>query len=89
MAVGGERRLQSGRRARPDLAQHLNRPKCRLVSQGNDISWGRGSSRTCRFTWQLVTSADINRDGAPDLIWRNSATGQNVVWYLGRTTYVG
>ena len=36
--------------------------------------------------WQIVVSADINRDGASDLIWRNRATGQNAVWYLNGTT---
>ena len=41
------------------------------------------------LTWQLVASADVDRDGAPDLIWRNTQTGANVVWYLNGTTIVG
>lgn len=46
-------------------------------------------------TWQLIgaTSAevavDVNRDRHPDLIWRNVATGANVVWYLDGTTLLG
>ena len=28
--------------------------------------------------WQLVASADINRDGTSDLIWRQRVSGANV-----------
>ena len=40
-------------------------------------------------TWRLAASADVNQDGAPDLIWHNSATGQNAVWYLNGASVVG
>jgi len=36
-----------------------------------------------------VATADINRDGASDLIWRHRVSGDNVVWYLNGTTIVG
>jgi len=26
--------------------------------------------------------ADYNADGRPDLVWRNSSTGQNALWLL-------
>jgi hypothetical protein len=39
--------------------------------------------------WQLSAVADINKDGKTDLIWRHADTGQNVVWYLNGTTYLG
>jgi hypothetical protein len=32
--------------------------------------------------------ADFNRDGKPDVLWRNGVTGQNIVWYLNNATYV-
>ncbi len=38
--------------------------------------------------WQIVATADFNRDANPDLVWRNDATGQNVIWYLKGTTFV-
>ena len=27
-------------------------------------------------------AADFDSDGKPDIVWRNSTTGQNVVWYM-------
>jgi uncharacterized delta-60 repeat protein len=33
--------------------------------------------------WQIKASADFNKDGALDIVWRNSITGENLVWYLG------
>jgi hypothetical protein len=30
----------------------------------------------------LVVPWDFNRNGQPDLLWRNVVTGQNVVWYM-------
>lgn len=33
--------------------------------------------------WKVVAAADINRDGAIDLIWQNDTNGQVLVWYLG------
>lgn len=33
--------------------------------------------------WRLVTSADFNGDGRPDLVWQNEATRQATVWYMG------
>ncbi len=35
--------------------------------------------------WHVVSMADFNSDGYPDMLWENSATGQLVVWYLGGT----
>ncbi|MBD2021059.1 FG-GAP repeat protein, partial [Leptolyngbya sp. FACHB-36] len=32
--------------------------------------------------WVLHDAADFNRDGKPDLLWRNYATGDNAVWIL-------
>ena len=30
---------------------------------------------------------DFNNDGSPDILWRNTSTGKNLVWYMnGRTT---
>ncbi|MEQ1911817.1 MAG: FG-GAP repeat protein, partial [Vicinamibacterales bacterium] len=36
--------------------------------------------------WQIALAADVNGDSHPDLIWRNTTTGANVVWFLSGTT---
>jgi hypothetical protein len=33
--------------------------------------------------------ADFNADGKPDILWRNQATGDNVVWFMNGTTISG
>jgi len=32
---------------------------------------------------------DFNFDGTTDILWRNTATGQNVVWYLNGVSFIG
>jgi hypothetical protein len=42
--------------------------------------------------WRLVSAADFNGDGMPDLVWQNDSSGQAIVWYMGGsqgTTYLG
>ena len=39
--------------------------------------------------WRVSAVADINYDHMPDLIWRNSATGENVAWLMAGTTLGG
>jgi hypothetical protein len=33
-------------------------------------------------TWQVVGTADANRDGTSDILWRNRGSGVNVWWYM-------
>jgi FtsP/CotA-like multicopper oxidase with cupredoxin domain len=39
--------------------------------------------------WKIVGTGDFNGDGKPDILWRNSATGQNKVWYMNKVIYSG
>ena len=32
--------------------------------------------------WQICGSGDMNGDGRGDIVWRNTATGNNGCWYL-------
>ena len=32
------------------------------------------------LNWRIVGAADFNSDGKPDILWRNFATGANMVW---------
>ena len=76
--------------AESDLAQHGTRPTvgCGTWS-GTTYLGSAGFPTVVDQAWRLAASADFNQDGAPDLIWRNTSTGQNAVWYLRGTTYLG
>ena len=32
--------------------------------------------------WTLAKTADVNADGAKDIVWQNSNTGEVVVWQM-------
>ncbi|WP_392535695.1 DUF4347 domain-containing protein [Nostoc sp. C117] len=34
------------------------------------------------LNWQIVSTADFNRDGTPDILWRNKANGENTIWEM-------
>jgi hypothetical protein len=36
-----------------------------------------------------IANVDFNSDGNPDILWRDSTTGQNVVWFMTGTTHTG
>jgi VCBS repeat-containing protein len=40
-------------------------------------------------TWDVVDTGDYNRDGKTDVIWRNHATGHNIVWLMDGTRTIG
>jgi VCBS repeat-containing protein len=40
------------------------------------------------LNWQIISStADFNRDGYADILWRNQATGENALWQMNSTGY--
>jgi hypothetical protein len=39
--------------------------------------------------WEIAGVADFNNDGNPDILWRNTHTGQNYVWYMNGVTNIG
>jgi len=38
--------------------------------------------------WDVVSAADINRDGSPDLVFQNRLTGDIFIWYMHGTTMI-
>ena len=44
---------------------------------------------TPKMTNLSANAPDFNGDGYADLVWRNSATGENVIWYLKGTAFAG
>lgn len=41
------------------------------------------------LNWSIVGTGDFNGDSRPDILWRNTANGANVVWYMNGATYAG
>jgi hypothetical protein len=37
----------------------------------------------------MAVVADFNGDGKPDVLWRHSVTGENILWYLDGAARVG
>ena len=35
--------------------------------------------------WVIGGVHDANKDGKPDILWRNTISGQNVIWYMNNT----
>jgi Ca2+-binding RTX toxin-like protein len=39
--------------------------------------------------WKIESLADMNGDGHVDILWRNSRTGENHLWYMDNATVLG
>ncbi|HBZ57076.1 MAG TPA: hypothetical protein DEO88_16855, partial [Syntrophobacteraceae bacterium] len=39
--------------------------------------------------WVIEDTADFNADGKIDILWRNTTTGENVVWYMNGAELLG
>jgi len=56
------------------------------LMNGKSVLAGSGSTTALsNAAWVVAASGDFNRDGFTDLLWRNSASGQNVVWFMSGT----
>jgi hypothetical protein len=55
----------------------------------NPIGYGWLATIPPAWGWQIVGVGDFNHDGKPDILWRNSSTGANVVWYMNGATQTG
>jgi FG-GAP-like repeat/FG-GAP repeat len=43
-------------------------------------------TRVTDTEWKMITAADFNGDGKADILWRNSRTGENAIWFMDATT---
>jgi len=90
----------SGKGRRDDFAGN-GRPAVvwRHASNGSNVLWLMSDEDSVGqlvtlpqvpdANWRIASTGDLNRDGKPDLIWRNSATGDNVAWLMNGTTVGG
>jgi hypothetical protein len=40
------------------------------------------------LNWKIVGTGDFNSDGKTDILWRNTSTGENSLWYMDGATFV-
>jgi hypothetical protein len=82
----------TGTIANDDYAQLL----WRNSASGENAVWQLNSSTlqssyylppVADLNWQIISTADFNRDGNADLLWRNQATGENAIWQMNSTGY--
>jgi FG-GAP-like repeat len=50
---------------------------------------GGGSPGSAAPPWQPFGTGDFNGDGFDDILWRNTSTGQVVVWFVNGTSVIG
>jgi hypothetical protein len=41
------------------------------------------------LNWRIVGTGDFNKDGNVDILWRNSSSGANYIWYMNGATHTG
>ena len=44
---------------------------------------------TVTLDWKMSGIGDFNKDGNPDILWRNPSTGENLVWYMEGVAHTG
>ena len=65
-------------------------------ASGQNVLWFMGGNNNTQImssaslttvggSWDIKGIADFNGDDRPDLIWRDGASGQNVLWFMGGT----
>src|SRR5437879_7776325 len=45
-----------------------------------------GYIRSVDMNWRIAGTGDLDGDGKADILWRNSATGENYVFFMNGTT---
>jgi hypothetical protein len=59
-----------------------------VAADGQSISNSYALPSVSDINWKLVATADFNADGNLDLVWRNSVTGDNAVWFMNGGAFV-
>jgi len=40
------------------------------------------------LNWRIAGIGDFNSDGYNDIVWRNTGTGENRIWFMNRTNFI-
>ncbi|MBD2508083.1 DUF4347 domain-containing protein [Nostoc muscorum FACHB-395] len=64
----------------------------RNQASGENVIWQMNSNFTLQTdhyitqefdpNWEIAGTDDFNSDGTPDILWRNKASGENVIWQM-------
>jgi hypothetical protein len=68
-----------------DIYWQKNNEPIRLWGLRTDATYKQSllpASTESDSAWRVRTACDLNGDGVLDLVWRNSSTGSNRVWYV-------
>ena len=87
--VAGVGDFNAGRQARHPLEKPRDRPERRLVHERRDHDRHACPSTVTDKNWKVAGVGDFNGDGKPDILWRNTATGANGVWYMNGASMTG
>ena len=64
--------------------------KCGLLYGWSNVHWlWAAFPPSPIMNWKIVGTGDFNSDGKPDILWRNTSTGQNGVWYMDGVNVIG
>jgi hypothetical protein len=70
--------------ARPDLVWHHTDGRLSVVTTS-----GYYLMPTVNPQWQIMASADFNRDGSANLVWFDAARGMTSIWLAGPESWAG
>jgi hypothetical protein len=60
-----------------------------LMNGSNLVSWQWIAESATDLNWKIVGVGDFNVDGKPDILWRNAAGGENLVWFMNGVSMQG
>jgi hypothetical protein len=78
----------SGTTARPMFQKPVNGAfDCWLLDKEGALAGSSVIAGTVNTGWEVKGTGDFNRDGQPDILWRNKVKNTLAVWYMNGTTW--
>ena len=60
-----------------------------VTNQPAVVGWARTLTEPPNSGWQIPGVGDFTGDGKPDVLWRNTGTGQTGAWIMNGTAVSG